>query len=398
MGQLSVDLSVQVARRYRSRRRRTEGAQFPRHFTSKLEPGQTPYDQVTWELRTATIGNDKGAVIFEQRDIETPATGRRLPPTLSPASISMAVWGRRSAKPAWANWCIALSIHRRLGLCRQLCYRSPAVFAATAAGHNAGGDDFEHRITGWEDRARDGGLAQHRPGDRPEAGPRGADIVVNTLSDRDAAQGVAREIQALGRKSLVQVADIVDRKAVDRMVREAKRGAGPDRHSRVQCLEPGPGRLLDLDYKTWRRVIDITLDGTFHCAQATLPGMIAKGWGRIITLGGIAWHAGVKRRAHNLTGKSGLTGLTRALAVEFGDKGITANVIAPGTIETARPASPVHCRRAATCRRCRAAVTSTRSPRPRCFWRIPSRATSPARSSTSTAGPTWGCDDPFSGR
>ena len=85
---------------------------------------------------------------------------------------------------------------------------------------------------------------------------------------------------------------------------------------------------------TWRRVIDISLDGTFHCAQATLPGMIAKGWGRIITLGGISWHAGFKRRAHNLTGKSGLTGLTRALAVEFGDRGITANVIAPGAVAT----------------------------------------------------------------
>src|SRR4029078_3360977 len=107
----------------------------------------------------------------------------------------------------------------------------------------------------------------------------------------------------------------------------------------VNASSRGQIDFLDLDYKTWRRVIDITLDGTFHCAQATLPGMIAKGLGRIITLGGIAWHAGVKRRAHNLTGKSGLTGLTRALAVEFGDRGITANVISPGTIETARPAS-----------------------------------------------------------
>jgi 3-oxoacyl-[acyl-carrier protein] reductase len=137
----------------------------------------------------------------------------------------------------------------------------------------------------------------------------------------------------------VQVADIVDRAAVDRMVGEAKAALGGIDILVCNASSRGMVDFLDLDYKTWRRVIDITLDGTFHCAQATLPGMIAKGWGRIITLGGIAWHAGVKRRAHNLTGKSGLTGLTRALAVEFGDKGITANVIAPGTIETARPAS-----------------------------------------------------------
>jgi 3-oxoacyl-[acyl-carrier protein] reductase len=167
----------------------------------------------------------------------------------------------------------------------------------------------------------------------------GADIVVNALNDRDAAEGVAREIRALGRKSLVQVADITDRKAVDGMVREANAALGPIDILVCNASSRGQIDFLDLDYKTWRRVIDISLDGTFHCAQATLPGMIAKGWGRIVTLGGISWHAGTKRRAHNLTGKSGLTGLTRALAVEFGDRGITANVISPGAIDTARPAS-----------------------------------------------------------
>jgi 3-oxoacyl-[acyl-carrier protein] reductase len=167
----------------------------------------------------------------------------------------------------------------------------------------------------------------------------GADIVVNTLQDRDAAQAVAGEIAAMGRKSLVQVADVVDRQAVDRMVREAHAGLGAIDILVCNASSRGQIDFLELDHATWRRVIDISLDGTFHCAQATLPGMIAKGWGRIITLGGISWHAGFKRRAHNLTGKSGLTGLTRALAVEFGDRGITANMIAPGAVATVRPAS-----------------------------------------------------------
>src|SRR5690349_6554853 len=48
------------------------GVIFPRYFTAKLEPGKTPYDDVQWELRNATIGNDKGSVIFEQRDVEVP--------------------------------------------------------------------------------------------------------------------------------------------------------------------------------------------------------------------------------------------------------------------------------------------------------------------------------------
>ncbi|HZT37161.1 MAG TPA: vitamin B12-dependent ribonucleotide reductase [Bryobacteraceae bacterium] len=75
MGQLSVDLSARVKDlplepKPPSARR---GVKFPRYFTSKLEPGKTPYDQIQWELRTAAIGNDKGAIIFEQRDVEVPA-------------------------------------------------------------------------------------------------------------------------------------------------------------------------------------------------------------------------------------------------------------------------------------------------------------------------------------
>ena len=49
------------------------GVSFPRYFTARLEAGKTPYDEVRWETRTASIGNDKGSVIFEQRDVEVPA-------------------------------------------------------------------------------------------------------------------------------------------------------------------------------------------------------------------------------------------------------------------------------------------------------------------------------------
>ena len=53
--------------------KRSTGVSFPRYFTARLEAGKTPYDEIRWELRTASIGNDKGAVIFEQRDVEIPA-------------------------------------------------------------------------------------------------------------------------------------------------------------------------------------------------------------------------------------------------------------------------------------------------------------------------------------
>ena len=75
MGQLTVNLSSITARDLKRSLpvAQRAGITFPRHFTARLEAGKTPYEEIKWEVRTATIGNDKGSVIFEQRDVEVPA-------------------------------------------------------------------------------------------------------------------------------------------------------------------------------------------------------------------------------------------------------------------------------------------------------------------------------------
>ena len=73
MGQLSVDLSAKIeSLKTKNISKAKTGVSFPRYFTTRLEPGKTPYDEIHWETRTASIGNDKGSVIFEQRDVEVP--------------------------------------------------------------------------------------------------------------------------------------------------------------------------------------------------------------------------------------------------------------------------------------------------------------------------------------
>ena len=73
MGQLSVDLSAKIeSLRTKNLTKTKTGIPFPRYFTARLESGKTPYDEIHWETRTASIGNDKGSVIFEQRDVEVP--------------------------------------------------------------------------------------------------------------------------------------------------------------------------------------------------------------------------------------------------------------------------------------------------------------------------------------
>src|SRR5579863_7395457 len=77
-GPLMGQLGIGVAMKLKDVRRPVPvgervGVDFPRYFTARTDAGKTPYDEVAWELRTASIGNDKGAVIFEQRDVEVPA-------------------------------------------------------------------------------------------------------------------------------------------------------------------------------------------------------------------------------------------------------------------------------------------------------------------------------------
>ena len=74
MGQLSVDLSAKMELlNTKEGKTRNTGVSFPRYFTARLEPGKTPFDEIRWETRTASIANDKGTVIFEQRDVVVPA-------------------------------------------------------------------------------------------------------------------------------------------------------------------------------------------------------------------------------------------------------------------------------------------------------------------------------------
>src|SRR5664279_5924144 len=73
MGESGFGLSLSVEEHKSSRNTDARtGLEFPRHFTARLEAGKTPYDEIRWETRTASIGNDKGDVIFEQRDVEAP--------------------------------------------------------------------------------------------------------------------------------------------------------------------------------------------------------------------------------------------------------------------------------------------------------------------------------------
>ena len=90
----------------------------------------------------------------------------------------------------------------------------------------------------------------------------------------------------------------------------------------------------DMAFEDWRRVLSVNLDSVFHLAKAVLPGMKARGWGRIVTMSSTTFHSGIAYNSHYSASKGGLIGFTRALASELGQYGITVNTIAPGLVRT----------------------------------------------------------------
>ena len=164
----------------------------------------------------------------------------------------------------------------------------------------------------------------------------GASVVVNARSNRAGADAVAREIEALGGKALVHIGNVADAAAV-----QALADAAVTQFGRVDILVNNAAlrrekSFIEMDYAEWREILDVTLDGAFHCIKACLPALRESGAGTIVNIGGLSAHSGAKNRAHVVTAKAGIVGFTRALAHDLAADGITVNCVVPGLIGTPR--------------------------------------------------------------
>jgi 3-oxoacyl-[acyl-carrier protein] reductase len=165
----------------------------------------------------------------------------------------------------------------------------------------------------------------------------GAAIAINVRSNRTEAESVAREIETAGGKALVHVGDVADPAAV-----QALADAAVKRFGRIDILVNNAAlrrekTFSEMSYAEWREIMDVTLDGSFHCVKACLPALKKSGAGTIVNIGGLSAHTGARDRAHVVTAKAGIIGFTRALAHDLADDGITVNCVVPGLIGTPRP-------------------------------------------------------------
>ena len=165
----------------------------------------------------------------------------------------------------------------------------------------------------------------------------GASVLVNARRNRVEAEAVVREIEAAGGKAIAHIGDVADAKAVQEMADAAVKQFG-----RIDILVNNAALrrekpFAQMDYADWREILDVTLDGTFHCVKACLPALRQSGTGTIVNIGGLSAHTGAANRAHVVTAKAGIIGFTRALAHDLADDGITVNCVVPGLIGTPRP-------------------------------------------------------------
>lgn len=166
----------------------------------------------------------------------------------------------------------------------------------------------------------------------------GASVAINTLASRDAADAVAKEIRVAGGDADVFLANIADGDAVRAMGEAVMKRFGKIDILVLNASQRREMLFKDMTFDEWRNTMSITLDGSFHCIKACLPSMLANHHGNIITLAGDSVLVGGNRKSHNTTAKSGLVGLTRALAKELAPEGIRVNCVSPGSINTERPA------------------------------------------------------------
>lgn len=159
----------------------------------------------------------------------------------------------------------------------------------------------------------------------------GMRVVIADLAD--ASDTVARA-EAAGGEVLAVRCDIASEEGVAALAEASRERFGP---ADVLVHNAGIYPLVDfaeMTFADWRRVLAVNLDSAFLLCDAFLPGMRARGWGRVVCLSSTAFHAGMGGMVHYVASKGGIIGLVRALAAEVGGDGVTVNAIAPSLVRT----------------------------------------------------------------
>ena len=162
----------------------------------------------------------------------------------------------------------------------------------------------------------------------------GADIAVNYAGNQAAAEETAAEIEKLGRRALLLKGDVASTETCAEMMATAVKELG-----RVDILVNNAGitrdsLLLRMKEEDWDAVVNTNLKGVFNCTKAAIKYMFKQRSGRIVNISSVVGVMGNPSQANYAAAKAGIIGFTKTVAKEMASRGITANAIAPGFIQT----------------------------------------------------------------
>jgi 3-oxoacyl-[acyl-carrier protein] reductase len=162
--------------------------------------------------------------------------------------------------------------------------------------------------------------------------------VVLAARNVDRLEGVAGAIREAGGDALPFAVDLARAEELGARLKEL-----PPEWGEIAILVNNAGVTADnllarMSLDEWRRVIDTNLTGTFAITKEVVRGMIRKRWGRIVTVSSVVGLMGNAGQANYAAAKAGLIGFTKSLARELASRNVTANVVAPGFVETAMTA------------------------------------------------------------
>lgn len=165
----------------------------------------------------------------------------------------------------------------------------------------------------------------------------GASVAIVTRSNVELAEHIAEQHRrSTGVDVRVWQADVGDHRQVANTAIDVADKLGPV-SIYVGCAAIRPYEPFEeMTVESWDEVIRTNLSASFYWAKALVPTMASRGWGRIILVSGSDGFMGWANRAHNVVAKAGIHGLSKALAKEFGRRGVTANTIVPGSFDTTR--------------------------------------------------------------
>src|SRR5581483_938142 len=161
----------------------------------------------------------------------------------------------------------------------------------------------------------------------------GADLVL-TARDTVKLEDTARRAREHGAKVWTELGDVTDEKFISRLAESAVKNAGPPNilinNAGINIRKP----LTEFTTEEWRRVVDTNLTSVFLMCRSFVPAMKGRGYGRIINLTSTMSHVSIPGRSAYSASKTGLLGLSRALALELAPEGITVNCLSPGLFAT----------------------------------------------------------------